>query len=149
MTFDDEIKIKISQLSDPPKLIDNWEDIADKLSDSFNWKGSKIDWKKTTNYKSSQLFGNYSNWVLVIKKFLYDNEICSEIKKSKVIYYINDSSLNFAVQLTYKQFDNFLAFAVENIPQHHYFFDSSNKWCLVISSEGYVDFGLSQKNLQT
>lgn len=83
------------------------------------------------------------------KKFIYDNEICAEIKKSKVIYYINDSSLNFAVQLTYKQFDNFLVFAVENIPQHHYFFDSSNKWCLVISSEGYVDFGLSQKNLQT
>lgn len=53
------------------------------------------------------------------------------------------------MQLTYKQFDNFLVFAVENIPQHHYFFDSSNKWCLVISSEGYVDFGLSQKNLQT
>lgn len=147
MTLDDEIKIQLTQLLDQPKQIDNWGDIADKLSDSFDWKGTKIDWTKTINYKSSQLFGNYSNWLFLIKNFLYNNDIFVEIKKSSVIYYINDSSLNFAVQLTNQQFKRFLAFAIENIPQHHYFFDSSNKWCLVISSEGYIDFGLSQKNL--
>ena len=147
MTLDDEIKIHLTQLFDQPKLIDNWGEIADKLSDSFDWKGTKIDWTKTINYKSSQLFGNYSNWLFLIKNFLYNNDIFVEIKKSSVIYYINDSSLNFAVQLTNQQFERFLAFAIENIPQHLYFFASSNKWCLVISSEGYIDFGLSQKNL--
>lgn len=33
--------------------------------------------------------------------------------------------------------------AIENIPQHHYFFDGQNKWCLVVSAEGYIDFGFS------
>lgn len=147
MNLNDEIRMKISQLSAPPELVDSWENIVDILSDSFNWKGTKIDWSKSSNNKSSQLFGDYSYWLSMIRKFIADSDINAEIKKSQSIYYINDSSLDFAVHLTLKQFDNFLAFAIENIPQHHYFFDSLNKWCLVISSEGYVDFGLSQKKI--
>lgn len=147
MNLDDEIRMKISQLSAPPELVDSWENIANILSDSFSWKGTKIDWSKSSNYKSSQLLGNYSDWLTTIKKFIADSDIDAEIKKSQSIYYINDSSLDFAVHLTLKQFDSFLDFAIENIPQHHYFFDSLNKWCLVISSEGYVDFGLSQKKI--
>lgn len=143
MTLDDEIKMKLSQLSQPPELVDNWENIADKLSNSFDWKGTKIDWSKTLKHKSKQLFGSYSNWLSTIRKFIVNNDISTEIKESGDIYYINDSSLNFAVHLKFNQFDSFLAFAIENIPQHHYFFDSSNKWCLVISCEGFIDFGLS------
>ncbi|MCO6540549.1 MAG: type IV secretion protein Rhs [Gilliamella sp.] len=145
MTFDDEIKIKLSQLSEPAELIDNWENIAYQLSNSFEWKGTKIDWSKTLKHKSNQLFGSYSNWLFTIKKFIIDNDISAKIRESGDIYYINDSSLNFAVHLKFNQFDSFLAFAVESIPQHHYFFDSLNKWCLVISSEGFIDFGLSLK----
>lgn len=145
MTLDDEIKMKLSQLSEPPELVDNWENIADKLSNSFDWKGTKIDWSKTLKHKSNQLFGSYSNWLSTIRKFIVDNDISTKIRESGDIYYINDSSLNFAVHLKFNQFDSFLALAIENIPQHHYFFDSSNKWCLVISSEGYIDFGLSLK----
>ncbi|MFQ0993646.1 type IV secretion protein Rhs [Gilliamella sp. BG2] len=145
MTFDDEIKIKLSQLSEPAELIDNWENIAYQLSNSFEWKGTKIDWSKTLKHKSNQLFGSYFNWLFTIKKFIIDNDISAKIRESGDIYYINDSSLNFAVHLKFNQFDSFLAFAVESIPQHHYFFDSLNKWCLVISSEGFIDFGLSLK----
>lgn len=145
MTLDDEIRMQLSQLSDPPELIDNWEDIADKLSDYFDWKGTKIDWSKTDNYKSIQLFGDYSDWLPAIRGFIADNDIDAEIRESQGVYYINDSSLDFAVYLTPKQFDSFLAFAIENIPQHHYFFDLLNKWCFVINSEGYIDFGLSRK----
>ncbi|WP_085166132.1 type IV secretion protein Rhs [Gilliamella bombi] len=145
MTFDDEIKIKLSQLSEPAELIDNWENIAYQLSNSFEWKGTKIDWSKTLKHKSNQLFGSYSNWLFTIKNFIIDNDISAKIRESGDIYYINDSSLNFAVHLKFNQFDSFLAFAVESIPQHHYFFDSLNKWCLVISSEGFIDFGLSLK----
>ncbi|BDR55761.1 hypothetical protein [Xylocopilactobacillus apis] len=147
MTLDDEIRIKISQLLDPPEMVDSWKRIADNLSDSFDWKGTKIDWSKTINHKSSQLLGNYPDWLSTIRKFIADDDINVEIKKSQKIYYINDSSLDFAVCLTLKQFNKFLAFAIENIPQHHYFFDFLNKWCLVISFEGYVDFCLSQKKI--
>ncbi|WP_239367014.1 hypothetical protein [Snodgrassella communis] len=145
MTLDDEIKMKLSQLSEPPELVDNWENIAHKLSNSFDWEGTKIDWSKTLKHKSNQLFGSYSNWLYTIRKFIVDNDISTKIRESGDIYYINDSSLNFAVHLKFNQFDSFLALAIENIPQHHYFFDSSNKWCLVISSEGFIDFGLSLK----
>lgn len=145
MTLDDEIKMKLSQLSEPPELVDNWKNIAHKLSNSFDWKGTKIDWSKTLKHKSNQLFGSYSNWLYTIRKFIEDNDISTKIRESGDIYYINDSSLNFAVHLKFNQFDSFLALAIENIPQHHYFFDSSNKWCLVISSEGFIDFGLSLK----
>jgi hypothetical protein len=145
MTLDDEIKMKLSLLSEPPELVDNWENIAHKLFNSFDWKGTKIDWSKTLKHKSNQLFGSYSSWLSTIRKFIVDNDIFTKIRESGDIYYVNDSSLNFAVHLKFNQFDSFLALAIENIPQHHYFFDSSNKWCLVISSEGFIDFGLSLK----
>lgn len=41
MTLDDEIKEKILQLSDSLLIIDSWNSIADELSDSFEWIGSK------------------------------------------------------------------------------------------------------------
>ncbi|ECS4761073.1 type IV secretion protein Rhs, partial [Salmonella enterica subsp. enterica serovar Kentucky] len=44
MTLDDEIKEKILQLSDSLLIIDSWSFIADELSDSFEWIGSKINW---------------------------------------------------------------------------------------------------------
>lgn len=68
----------------------------------------------------------------------------SEIKNSEGIYYINDSSLDFAVRLVFSQLSDFIDLAINNIPQHHYIFDKAMKWCLVISSEGFIDFGLSK-----
>ncbi|EHB9152463.1 type IV secretion protein Rhs, partial [Salmonella enterica] len=63
MTLDDEIKEKILQLSDSLLIIDDWDSIADELSDSFEWIGSKINWSKTSKHESLNLKGNYSDWV--------------------------------------------------------------------------------------
>ncbi|EGG9031344.1 type IV secretion protein Rhs, partial [Salmonella enterica] len=55
MTLDDEIKEKILQLSDSLLIIDDWDSIADELSDSFEWIGSKINWSKTSKHESLNL----------------------------------------------------------------------------------------------
>lgn len=143
MTLDDEIRKEISLLPEQPEIIDDWEHIADKLSDSYSWAGSKIDWSKTNAHRSLELHGDYKNWLVDIKRFIHENDVHDVISKSDEIYYINDSSLDFSVRLNPEQFFLFLDMAIENIPQHHYFFDRKNKWCLVISTEGYIDFGFS------
>lgn len=143
MTLDDEIKEKILQLSDSLLIIDDWSSIADELSDSFEWVGSKINWSKTNKHKILSLKGNYSDWSGQINNFIHVNKIDSEISYSDKIYYINDSSLDFVISIKPDQFYPFLKLAIENIPQHHYFFNRVKKWCLVISSEGYIDFGFS------
>lgn len=143
MTLDDEIKEKISQLSDSLLIIDDWDFIADELSDSFEWIGSKINWSKTTKHKSLNLKGNNSDWLGQVNKFIHANNINSEISHSDQIYYINDSSLDFSISIKPEQFHPFLKMAIENIPQHHYFFNRKTRWCIVISSEGYIDFGFS------
>lgn len=143
MTLDDEIKEKILQLSDSLLIIDSWDSIADELSDSFEWIGSKINWSKTSNHESMNLKGNYSDWIDQINKFIHANNIDSEISHSDNIYYINDSSLDFSVSIKPEQFYIFFKMAIEYIPQHHYFFNRERKWCIVISSEGYIDFGFS------
>ena len=143
MTLDDEIREQILLLPEQPEIVDDWEDIADELSDSFYWVGSKIDWSKTNAHKTLKLHGDYSTWLDEIKKFIHDRNINDAISHGNDIFYINDSSLDFSVKLNFEQFCSFLKIAIRNIPQHHYFFEKTNKWCLVISSEGYVDFGFS------
>ncbi|WP_127956574.1 type IV secretion protein Rhs [Serratia microhaemolytica] len=145
MTLDDEIKEKIISLPYYFEIINNWEKIADKLSDSFSWIGSKIDWSKTKGHNHLKLKGNYSDWLIDIDKFIKEFNLDKEILDSKNIFYINDSSLDFSVAIPSDGFYPFLEMAIMNIPQHHYFFDQNKKWGLVITSEGYVDFGFSQK----
>lgn len=143
MTLDDEIREKISLHSEKLEIVDDWEDIADELSDNFYWIGSKIDWSKTSAHKTLKLYGDCSNWLGEIEKFIHNFDADDAISHSNNIFYINDSSLDFSVKLNHRQFYSFLDMALKNIPQHHYFFDKTNKWCLVISSEGYIDFGFS------
>ncbi|MBY7469859.1 type IV secretion protein Rhs [Escherichia marmotae] len=145
MILDDEIKEKIAQQSDSLLIIDDWTFIADELSDSFEWIGSKINWSRTRKHECLNLKGNNSDWFDKINKFIHCNNIDSEILHSDNIYYINDSSLDFSVSIKPEQFYFFLKMAIENIPQHHYFFNREKKWCVVISSEGYIDFGFSMR----
>ncbi|OWS72895.1 type IV secretion protein Rhs [Pantoea sp. VS1] len=77
-----------------------------------------------------------------VKEFIKDSGLYEFLNKKDKIYYINDSSLDFAVSLEPKIFPEFVVYVIHNIPQHHYFFDESAKWCLAITSEGYIDFGV-------
>lgn len=67
------------------------------------------------------------------------------LKGSPSICYISDSALDFAVRFEISVLPDFVSFAVVNVPQHHYIFDEAVSWCVVVSSEGYVDFGIPLK----
>ncbi|ECF6180085.1 TPA: type IV secretion protein Rhs, partial [Salmonella enterica] len=82
MILDDEIKEKILQLSDSLLIIDSWNSIADELSDSFEWIGSKINWSKTSKHESLNLKGNCFDWIDQINNFIHANNIDSEILHS-------------------------------------------------------------------
>ena len=142
MTIDDEIKLQIADLPNPPEIINEWEIIADFLSDMFEWAGSKIDWSKAISHSFQRIGSGKDLWPSLIMEFI-NVHIHDLICNSNGIFYINDSSLGFALKIRPEQFYNTLSLLVENVPQHHYFFDIDAKWCLVISSEGYVDFGFS------
>lgn len=144
MAFEDEIRKKALKLNPPPQLIDSSDEIVDEISDSFDWVGSKINWEKTKNHKHLNLTGESDHCLLLIKEFISrDTDINRAISISQGVYYVNDSSIDFSVYVTPPQFSEWLEFAYINIPQHHYFFDATQKWCLVISMEGNVDFGFS------
>ncbi|WP_244849752.1 hypothetical protein [Caballeronia sp. SL2Y3] len=142
MTLDDETREAISRMPTPPFIMDEWEGLADSLARKFEWKGSKIDWAKCKNHSYRQLTGTYENWIRLIGDFIKSGLIEHAVLAGD-IFYMNDSSLDFAVRVRPEQFYDFMSFAVLNIPQHHYFFDETMAWCLVISAEGYVDFGIS------
>lgn len=142
MTIDDEIRTQVAKIPNAPEIIDDWEPIADSLSEMFDWAGSKIDWGKTSKHKYQELKEDKKCWPSLVKNFVH-KYMQGFIYNSKEIYYINDSSLNFALKISPNQMDLMLDLLIENVPQHHYFLNLEAKWCLVISSEGYVDFGFS------
>lgn len=141
MTLDDEVRAHVSQMQSPPLIIDEWEWLADILTNSFEWKGSKIDWSKTNGHKCCTLNASSGEGICFAKKFLSDSGVARIISSSERIFYINDSSLDFSLMISPGQFEDVFEYLVVNVPQHHYFFDVDNGWCLVFSSEGYVDFG--------
>ncbi|WP_148873219.1 type IV secretion protein Rhs [Serratia marcescens] len=140
MTLDDEIKILIAGLPNPPEIIDKWEEVADLLSGMFEWIGSKIDWRKAIEHSYQRLPNDKSVWPSLVVGFINENNLTH---CSKEIFYINDSSLDYALKITADEFNSMLALLIENVPQHHYFFDVKTRWCLSITSEGYMDLGFS------
>ncbi|SFN47298.1 hypothetical protein [Xenorhabdus japonica] len=142
MTLDEEIINEINQQINPPTIINDWEKLADSLSDSFAWKGSKIDWSKTRHHQTC-LYKKHDDLKVLTDKFIKEHSIDELISNSNVIYYINDSSLDFAIAMTPEQFESIFFIVINKVPQHHYFFSDDKKWCFVISSEGYIDFGFS------
>lgn len=143
MTINDEIRLQLAKIPNAPVIIDDWEPIADLLSEMFDWAGSKIDWRKTIEQKYQELGEDKERWPYVVKVFIC-NYTHDFICNSNEIYYLNDSSLDFALKISPNQINSMLDLLIEQVPQHHYFFNPDTKWCLVISSEGYVDFALSK-----
>lgn len=144
MTLQYEVLKGMSNLRYPPEVIEDWEPIADILSDRFPWKGSKIDWNHLKCHVEDKFNFSSDDHSKEIERFLIKSGAINKISKSNVIYYINDSSLDFAFLLKPNSFIDFASYATNNIPQHHYFFDNEGSWCLAITSEGYIDFGLAE-----
>lgn len=120
------------------EVIEDIEVFLDKINAKFAWSGSKIDKSKTSYHISSNIIKN-ENWGIEVKKFIFNNNLENRINSfNSRFFYINDSAIDYGLCL-----DKCLSIIfdlVDTLPQHHYFFDEDVNWCLVVSSEGYIDF---------
>ena len=128
--------------SPKPIIINEWEPVADILSAAFQWKGSKIYWNSLLRHVERPIKFDSMQVDFDVKEFIKDSGLNDFLNETNTIYYINDSSLDFAISLEPKILQEFVVYVIHNIPQHHYFFDENAKWCLAITSEGYIDFGV-------
>jgi len=145
MTLDQEVKEALVKIPGHYEILESWEPIADLLSDSFDWAGSKIDWSKTISHDFQMLKGDLSQWSDSAATFAALKIASFKLDTGDIVYYVSDSALDFSVRLNVSQLVDFVRFIVLAAPQHHYFFNADATWCLVVSSEGYIDFGLAKK----
>lgn len=142
VTLEQDVLSDMDGFSPRPIIINEWKPVADILSEAFQWKGSKIDWDSLLRHAERSIKFDSMQVDFDVKEFIKDSGLYEFLSKKDKIYYINDSSLDFAVSLEPKIFLEFVVYVIHNIPQHHYFFEESAKWCLAITSEGYIDFGV-------
>ena len=74
-------------------------------------------------------------------KFFEFKKIKEEILASNEIHYIGDGITSSELIFSGKEFFKVLEFLFENVPEHHYFFDENEKWCLLIATEGWITYG--------
>ncbi len=138
MNYDDQLCEFVSTLN-KSNCIENSDFGADFLSNTFSFIGSKVDLSIEKNYKTA--FLETDNFESVYSFFSMNKTIRKKILSSEKIYYVGDNLTNVDVEISSNDFFIFLEFVVTNIPEHHYFFSVENKWCLLIATEGYIEFG--------
>ncbi|MFS0828041.1 hypothetical protein [Pseudomonas phoenicis] len=141
MNIEDQVLMEIKRFSPQPNVIEDWEPIADILSTAFPWQGSKIAWGRLNWHRTQPIDLRQADCTPQLNAFLKAGDVLSKLPEHGEIFYINDAALNVALSIRPEIFPAFLAYVVNDIPQHHYFFDSSGTWCFAVTAEGYLDFG--------
>ena len=116
------------------------DDVANFIERNFTFVGSKPLLQNLKDYKTADC-KNFAD----IKNFLSSHtDIQSKILSSE-IGYVGDSLTSLELKFAPECFYDFLKFMVENIAQHHYFYSPKEGWILLIAMEGYVEFGVLDK----
>ena len=116
------------------------DDVANFIERNFTFVGSKPLLQNLKDYKTAD-YENFAD----IKNFLsLDASIQSKILSSE-IGYVGDGLTSAELKFAPEYFYDFLKFMVENVPQHHYFCSPKEGWILLIAMEGYVEFGVLDK----
>ncbi len=134
---DDEVLAFLSNLGQKWHKSD---DVANFIEQNFTFVGSKALLENLKNYKTAD-YKNFAD----IKNFLSPlKSIQSKILSSE-IGYVGDGLTSLELKFAPEYFYDFLKFTVENVPQHHYFCSQKDGWILLIAMEGYVEFGVLDK----
>ena len=116
------------------------DDVVNFIERNFTFVGSKPLLQNLKDYKTAD-YENFAD----IKNFLSSYlSIQSKILSSE-IGYVGDSLTSAELKFTPDYFYDFLKFMIENIAQHHYFYNPKEGWILLIAMEGYVEFGVLDK----
>ena len=110
------------------------DDIANFIELNFTFIGSKPLLQNLKDYKTAD-----------IKNFLGSHADMQSKILSSEIGYIGDGLTILELKFAPECFYDFLKFMVENVPQHHYFCSPKEGWILLIAMEGYVEFGVLDK----
>ncbi|WP_103598107.1 hypothetical protein [Campylobacter concisus] len=134
---DDEVLAFLSNLGQKWHKSD---DVANFIERNFTFVGSKPLLQNLKDYKTAD-YKNLSD----IKNFLGSYpSIQSKILNGE-IGYVGDGLTSLELKFVPECFYDFLKFMVENVPQHHYFCSQKDGWILLIAMEGYVEFGVLDK----
>ena len=134
---DDEVLAFLSNLGQKWHKSD---DVANFIERNFTFAGSKPLLQNLKDYKTVD-YENFAD----IKNFLSSHtDIQSKILSSE-IGYVGDGLTSLELKFSPECFYDFLKFMVENVPQHHYFCSPKEGWILLIAMEGYVEFGVLDK----
>ena len=134
---DDEVLAFLSNLGQKWHKSD---DVANFIERNFTFVGSKPLLQNLKDYKTAD-YKNLSD----IKNFLGSYpSIQSKILNGE-IGYVGDGLTSLELKFVPECFYDFLKFIVENIPEHHYFCGPKEGWILFIAMEGYVEFGVLDK----
>ena len=134
---DDEVLAFLSNLGQKwPKS----DDVADFIERNFTFVGSKPLLQNLKDYKTAD-YKKFAD----IKNFLSSHTSVQSKILSGEISYVGDSLTSLELKFAPECFYDFLKFMVENVPQHHYFCSPKEGWILLIAMEGYVEFGVLDK----
>ena len=118
------------------------DDVANFIDRNFTFVGSKPLLQNLKDYKTAD-YKNFAD----IKNFLsLDASIQSKILSGEISY-VGDGLTSIELKFAPEYFYDFLKFMVENVPQHHYFCSPKEGWILLIAMEGYVEFGVLDKQI--
>ncbi|ERJ27721.1 hypothetical protein [Campylobacter concisus] len=134
---DDEVLAFLSNLGQKWHKSD---DVADFIERNFTFVGSKPLLQNLKDYKTAD-YKKFAD----IKNFLSSHTSVQSKILSGEISYVGDSLTSLELKFAPECFYDFLKFMVENVPQHHYFCSPKEGWILLIAMEGYVEFGVLDK----
>ncbi len=112
-----------------------------KLMKAYPYFGSKIDWIKVpgslvrTEHQESKQLSQFSNFFdEVIRTYRLDGEAV----------YVGDSATDLGFSGTICSVRNVLEVFL-GVPQHHYFTNSTCSWCMCLTMEGDMGFGIAPR----
>ena len=116
------------------------DDVVNFIERNFTFVGSKPLLQNLKDYKTAD-YKKFAD----IKNFLSSYPSVQSKILSSEIGYVGDSLTSLELKFAPECFYDFLNFMVENVPQHHYFCSPKEGWILLIAMEGYVEFGVLDK----
>ena len=114
--------------------------VANFIERNFTFVGSKPLLQNLKDYKTAD-YKNFAD----IKNFLSSCPSVQSKILSSEIGYVGDGLTSAELKFAPEYFYDFLKFMVENIAQHHYFCSPKEGWILLVAMEGYVEFGVLDK----
>ncbi len=118
--------------------------IIDQIQISFPFVGSQISWNQTHGHCSSKWNRDDEEDSLCEAA----NRVCGKVidmnlvEMDEELVILGDSAIDIGIMISWANFVSCLDI-FSDLPQHTYVVAQDLRWCLTISLEGYVDWGLS------